>query len=361
MNNKIYPLPLAARHVSQRDIAKHAGVSTSTVSRVLNNVDGISDELRGHVLKVATELGYHNSVTPSKLQQLHLFTTSFAAMTAPHTFHPSILDGVATECHQNGILLSYSVIKRGGADRSAILTQSREQPGVGVLLMSIDDRTLIEELLALKVPVALINADHRDLPIDTFLPDNFTSGLIATRHLIGLGHRRILHMTEPTDKRRSTLQQRLNGYCVALEEAGIPYDPTLLLESSLKVDEAHHVMRTWLASHRSSFSAIFCANDASAIGVMRALQEAGMRVPEEVSVIGYDDVPAASLLTPSLTTFHIDCEEMGKLAVQRMIYRMLKPEVAPIRVEIACSLVVRQSVTIYQKGGSSQEVEHHEN
>src|SRR5258708_39907675 len=92
MNNNVFPL--TARHVSQRAIAKHAGVSTSTVSRVLNNVEGISDELRGHVLKVAAGLGYHHSVTPGRLQQLHLFTTSFATMTAPHTFHPSILDGV---------------------------------------------------------------------------------------------------------------------------------------------------------------------------------------------------------------------------------------------------------------------------
>lgn len=345
MKNKAAPLPLAARHMSQRAIAKHAGVSTSTVSRVLNNVDGISDELRGHVLQVAAELGYRNPATPSKLEQLHLFTISFAARTTLHTFHTNILDGVAAECRQNGILLSYSVIEQSATDRAAILAQVRERPGSGVLLLSVDDRTLIEELLALKVPVALINTEHRDLPVDTFLPDNFTSGLLATRHLISHGHRRILHMTEPASRRRGTLQQRLNGYRAALEEAGISYDSALVLESPLRVDDAHQAMRTWLATHRPAFSAAFCANDASAIGVMRALQEAGKQVPADVSLVGYDDVPAASLLTPALTTFHIDCEEMGQLAVQRLIYRALKPEAAPIRVEIASRLVVRQSVT----------------
>lgn len=349
MNNNVSPHSLAARHVSQRNIAKHAGVSTSTVSRVLNNVDGISEELREHVLKVAAGLGYHQSATPGRLQQLHLFTTSFATMTAPHTFHPSILDGVATECRQNGILLSYSVVEQSAIDRAAILNQVRERPGVGILLLSIDDRALIEELLALKVSVALINADHRDLPVDTFLPNNFTGGLLATRHLIVHGHQRVLHMTEPASKRRSTLQRRLDGYRAVLEEANIPYDPALVLESPLKVDDAHDTMRAWLATHSSLFSAVFCANDASAIGVMRALQEAGKRVPTDVSVIGYDDVPAASLLTPSLTTLHVNCEEMGELAVQRMIYRALKPEAAPIRVEVASRLVVRQSVTTYQK------------
>ncbi|HTK08711.1 MAG TPA: LacI family DNA-binding transcriptional regulator [Ktedonobacteraceae bacterium] len=347
MKNKISPLPLAARHVSQREIAKHAGVSTSTVSRVLNNVDGISDELRGHVLKVAMELGYHNAAASGELRQLHLFTTSFAAMTASHTFHPSILDGVATACRQKGILLSYSVIEQSAADRTAVLSQVRDRPETGILLMSIDDRVLIEELLALKVPIALINADHRDLPIDTFLPDNFISGLLATRHLVELGHRHILHMTELANKQRSTLQRRLNGYSAALEEASIPYDPALVLESPLRVDDAHQAMRVWLATHRLPFSAVFCANDASAIGVMRALQEVGKRVPEDVSVIGYDDVPAAALLTPSLTTFHIDCEEIGQLAVQRMLYRALKPGATPIRVEIASRLVVRQSVAAY--------------
>lgn len=354
MDNRVSPLPLAARHVSQRDIARHAGVSTSTVSRVLNHVDGISDELRGHVLRAAAELGYHNPTTPGKLEQLHLLTISFAARTTLHTFHTSILDGVAEECRQNGIQLSYSVVEQSAADRVAVLAQARERPGTSILLMSVDDRALIEELLLLKVPVALINAEQRDLPIDTFLPDNFTSGLLATRHLLEHGHRRILHVNEPASKRRGTLQQRLNGYRVALEEAGLVYDPALVLESPLRVDDAHQAMRTWLAARRPAFSAAFCANDASAIGVMRALQEVGKQVPADISVIGYDDVPAASLLTPALTTFNIDCEEMGQLAVQRMIYRALKPEAAPIRVEIASRLVLRQSVAQYQQEEHSQ-------
>lgn len=349
MNNNTSPHPLAGRHVSQRNIAKHAGVSPSTVSRVLNNIDGISDELREHVLKVAAGLGYRQPAATGRLQQLHLFTSSFATMTATHTFHPSILDGVATECRQQGILLSYSMIEQNAADRAAVLNQARERPGTGILLLSIDDRALVEELLAHKMPVVLINADQRDLAVDTFLPNNFTGGLLATRHLLAHDHRRILHVTEPTRKRRSTLQRRLDGYRAALEEANIPYDPALLLESPLRVDDAHASMRAWLAAHRSAFSAVFCANDASAIGVMRALQEAGVRVPEDVSVVGYDDVPAASLLTPTLTTLHVDCEEMGRLAVQRMIYRTLNPEATPIRVEIATRLVVRQSVAIYRK------------
>lgn len=348
MNNKPSPLPAAFHRVSQRDIARHAGVSTSTVSRVLNNVDGISDELRAHVLKAAAELGYHNPATPGKLQQLQLLTRPFAERDTLHTFHPSILEGVAAECHQNGILLSYSVVGQSPADRAALLSQARDRPGASMLLMSVDDRVLIEELLALNVPVALLNAEQRDLPIDTFLPDNFNSGLLATRHLIDHGHRRILHMTEPARKRRGTLQQRLNGYRVALEEAGIPYDPALVLESPLRVDDAHQAMRAWLAARHAPFSAVFCANDAGAIGAMRALQEVGKQVPTDVSVVGYDDVPAASLLTPALTTFHIDCEEMGQLAVQRMIYRALKPEAAPIRVEIASQLIVRQSVAAYR-------------
>jgi DNA-binding LacI/PurR family transcriptional regulator len=352
MKKEISPLPLVSRHISQREIARHAGVSTSTVSRVLNNVDGISDELREHVLKAAAELGYHNASMPDRLREVHLFTISYSAQTSLHTFHTYILDGVAAECHQNGILLSYSVMKH--TDRSMILTLARERSGSGFLLVSIDDRSLVEELLAHKVPVAIINADHRGLPVDTFLPDNFSAGLLATQYLIEQRHRRILHMNEPISKRRGTLQQRLNGYRAALEEAGIPYDPTLVIESPLRVDDAHQAMRTWLANHSTLCSAIFCANDASAIGVIRALQEAGKRVPEDVSVIGYDDVPAASLLTPALTTMHIDCEEMGQLAVQRLLYRSLKPEAAPIRVEIASRLVVRQSVT------NCQEVEQQE-
>lgn len=354
MKNNASPHLLAMRRVSQRAIAKHAGVSPSTVSRVLNNVEGISEELRNHVLKSAAELGHQDTATPGKLQQLHLFTPSYATMKAPHTFHVNILDGVAAECRQHDILLNYSVVEQSAADRANILAQARGRPEVGILLVSIDDRELIEELLNLKTSVVLINAEQRDLAIDTFLPNNFIGGLQATRHLLQHGHRLILHMTEPESKRRSTLQRRLAGYRAALEEAHIPYDPAYLLESQLKVDDAHHMMQTWLSRLHPPFSAVFCANDASAIGVMRALQEAGKRIPEDISVIGYDDVPAASLLIPSLTTLHANSEEMGRLAVQRMIYRALQPEAAPIRVEITSQLIIRQSVSTCSPAVPSQ-------
>lgn len=343
MKARTFPNSLPPRRVHQHDIAAHAGVSISTVSRVLNNAHGISDELRRHVIEAATEMGYYDSGSSARLQHIGLFTTTFTQnlILGLDTFHTAILQGVEEECRQHDIHLSYSIVEEGEAGVASILKKIRERQVEGALLASIYDRDLLEQLLNLDIPVAVINADLRGLQIDTFLPDNFTGGFLATQYLLSHGHRRILHLAGIG---RPTLRQRFEGYRAALQEAGIAFDPRLVLESSLGVDDAHAEVRDLLATSECSFTAIFCANDLAAIGAIRALQEAGKRVPEDVSVIGFDDIPTASLLTPALTTMHVDCNEMGKLATRRLKDRFLDHAATHVRVELACTLIKRQSV-----------------
>ena len=342
---KARPLPgnLPLRRVQQRDIAESAGVSISTVSRVLNNVQGISDELRQHVIGAATRLGYYDSIAPTKLQHIARFTRTFTTSLDLDTFHTAVLHGVEAECRQHDIQLSYSIVEPGETGTTLILKKIKERQIEGALLVSIDNRELVRQLLDLDVPIVVINDDYRGLPVDTFLPDNFTGGLQATQYLLAHGHSRILHITSTARARRLTLHQRFEGYRVALQEAGIPFDRGLYLESVLDVEVVRAEVHKLLASG-CQFSGVFCANDEAAIGAMRALQDMGKRVPEDVSVIGFDDIATAALLTPALTTLHVDCKGMGMLATRRLIDRFLDPDCTPIRVELTCKLIERQSV-----------------
>ncbi|EFH84167.1 LacI family DNA-binding transcriptional regulator [Ktedonobacter racemifer] len=344
MKIRAFSQSLPLQRVNQRDIAERAGVSISTVSRVLNNVSGISPELRQHVMGIATELGYYDSASTARLEHIGLFTTTFNPGSNLDTFNTNILHGVEGECRQHDIQLSYSIFEENKAGTAFMLKKIRERQVEGALLISVNEREIVEQLLNLNIPTALINVDQSDLPVDTFLPDNFGGGLQATRHLIAQGHRHILHITKPATVNRRTLYRRNEGYRSALQEADIPFDPRLVLECPLGVEEVQSALRDLLMSGEPLFTAIFCVNDASAIGAMRALQEAGLRVPEDVSVIGFDDIPTASLLTPALTTMRVDCKEMGLLATRRLVDRYHRPEATPTRVEIATQLISRQSV-----------------
>jgi DNA-binding LacI/PurR family transcriptional regulator len=301
--------------------------------------------LRHHVLDIATEMGYYDSVAPAKLQHIALFTHTFSTSVDLDTFHTAVLHGVESECRQRDIQLSYSIVEPGEVGTALILKKVKERKIEGALLVSIDNRELVKQLLDLAIPVVVINDDYRGLPVDTFLPDNFTGGLLATQYLLSYGHRRILHITSTAGSRRRTVHQRFEGYCVALQDAGIPFERGLFLESALGVEEVRAGVRKLLETNECQFSAVFGANDEAAIGAMRALQDVGKRVPEDVAVIGFDDIATAALLTPALTTLHVDCKGMGMLAIRRLVDRFLDPDITPVRVELACKLIERQSVS----------------
>jgi DNA-binding LacI/PurR family transcriptional regulator len=336
------PRPAATRRIQQREIAERAGVSVSTVSRVLNNVAGISEMVQQRVLAAAAELGYErNEAKPaSRIQNVSLLT-SLPLAPSLDPFHADLLSGVELACGREGLHLNYATFGNGSSNAEMVLERLRQNPVDGLLLLSIDDPALIEQIRAMGRPTVMINVDRRELPLDTFLPDNRQGALLAMRHLIAHGHRRILHITWPE---RRTIQRRSEAYQAALAEAGIPYDPQLVVEVQINAEATYQEMKRRLARVESDFTAVFCANDLSAMGFMRAAQEAGLRIPQDVSVIGFDDIATAAFLSPPLTTMRIESGELAALAVRRLLDRAATPNLTPIRVSLSCHLIERQSV-----------------
>jgi LacI family transcriptional regulator len=222
-----------------------------------------------------------------------------------------------------------------------VLERLRQNGVDGLLLLSIDDPAQIEAIRGLNAPLVMINVDQRELPLDTVLPDNRLGGLLAVRHLIAHGHRRILHVTA---SQRRTIRRRMEAYQAALAEAGIPFDPGLVIDVPINAESAYEAMRRRLAEGAPDFTAAFCANDLAAMGLMRAAQEGGLRIPQDLSVVGFDDIATAAFLSPPLTTVRIETAELATLAVRRLLDRAAAPNLTPVRVSLACRLIERQSV-----------------
>ncbi len=337
-----HPRPAAARRIQQREIAARAGVSVSTVSRVLNNVAGISETVQQRVLAAAAELGYErNEAKPATRIQNVSLLTSLPLAPSLDPFHADLLSGVELACGREGLHLNYATFVNGSSNAEMVLERLRQNPVDGLLLLSIDDPALIEQIRAMGRPTVMINVDRRELPLDTFLPDNRQGALLAMRHLIAHGHQRILHITW---SERRTIQRRSEAYQAALAEAGIPYDPQLVVEVQINAEATYLEMKRRLARGETDFTAAFCANDLSAMGFMRAAQEAGLRIPQDVSVIGFDDIATVAFLSPPLTTMRIESAELAALAVRRLLDRAAAPSLTPIRVSLSCRLIERQSV-----------------
>jgi DNA-binding LacI/PurR family transcriptional regulator len=336
-NSKLAKMP----RVGQRKIAELSGVSISTVSRALNNLPGVKEEVQQRVLAAATELGYQKDEPKrtGRIQTVSLLT-SLSLGPSMDPFHADVLHGVELACGREGIHLSYAT-SGNNATTNDVIERLKQNPVDGLLLLSLDDTRLIEQIRSLKLPIVMINIDHRELPIDTFLPDNWQGALLAMRHLIACGHRRILHMTL-SDRR--TIQRRFEAYKTALAEADIPYDPQLVIDTHLNAEDAYKKMKDRLAATKPDFTAVFCANDWAAMGVSRALQESGLRVPHDISVIGFDDIATAAFLSPPLTTVRIESVELARLALCRLLDRAAEPNLTPIRVLLSCRLIERQSV-----------------
>ncbi len=328
------------RRVYQRDIARHAGVSVSTVSRVLRNVAGISEPVQQRVLAVADQLGYEGEKSSAQLQHVSLLT-GLPLAPALDPFHADVLHCVEQACSEKGIQLSYSSITNNASGDEKWLNRLRQNPIDGLLLLSLDDPVVIEQLRVLNLPIVMINVDFPELPEDSFLPDNYQGALFAMQHLIEHGHQRILHITQ---SKRRTIQRRAEAYRAALDEAGIPYDPQLVFEVEINAEATYTAMAHRLAQKDIDFTAVFCANDLSAMGFMRAAQEIGLRIPADVSVIGFDDIAPAAFLSPPLTTIRIETQELATLALHRLIDRAVEPKLTPIRVSLSCQLIERRSV-----------------
>ena len=319
-------------------VAREAGVSSSTVSRIINGTANVSAAKRENVLRIMSELNYHPNVLARGLASGRTMGVGVLTQDISSPFYGSTLRGIEAALQGTG----YHPIFISGhwhlqEELEAIdFLLSRRVDGVIVLGGGVPDTRLQE--VAQRLPVVVLGRNIPGLEDQCLRLDNFDGAYQATRHLIELGHRNIAHVAgEPSHR---DAQDRIEGYRAALESAGLSYNPELIQPGDFH-EAAGFLAATRLVESRTLFSAIFAANDQMAYGVRLALHRKGLRVPEDVSLIGFDDLPGSMYTTPPLTTVQQPVEDMGRAAAHGML-RLLRGESARVE-HMDVRLIVRES------------------
>jgi DNA-binding LacI/PurR family transcriptional regulator len=339
---------VARRRVTSRDVAEHAGVSRTTVSFVLNEVEGvrISQETRQRVLIAAKDLGYVPDATAQALVSRRtriiglVFSRSYHHL-ASDAFLLQIVDGLLDVVRQHGIrLLLDSVENLNQKDSYLSLARAKRIDGIIISLPRTDDQDL-HALAQEDFPVVLIGR----LPTEKICSvdvDNRAAARVAVEHLLAQGHTRIACITNAPPSFIAA-SDRLRGYQEAMAEAGFSYDKSLVRYGDYGPQSGYEAMSNLLQESSVLPTAVFVASDVVAFGAMTAIQERNLKIPDDIAVIGFDDVPLSRFMNPPLTTIRLPAKELGHKAGE-LLFDLILHQVEPGRqVTLDTELVVRRS------------------
>jgi DNA-binding LacI/PurR family transcriptional regulator len=330
-----------------KDVARRAGVSIRTVSNVVNNYPYVTAEMRERVKIAIEELNYQPNLSARYLRKGRSGILAFAIPDLSNVYFSDIGNAIisAAATRSYTVLIDHTMGKR--TNEHDVLQGLTPHLIDGVILSPL---ALEQEDLQPRegsLPIILLGERIYNVPYDHVTYDNIASARMATQHLISIGRRRIaaLGMQEINGQDTETSKLRLRGYGEALAQAGLPIDPGLIIRGIpiYSRSSGERAMRQLLALDTPP-DAVFCFNDHLALGVMRAIYEAGYRVPDDIAVVGFDDIEDGRFTVPSLTTISPDKERIGDLAVAFLLGRIDGTRTGPPeRIEVPCQLVIRES------------------
>ncbi|WP_243744730.1 LacI family DNA-binding transcriptional regulator [Streptomyces hainanensis] len=329
----------AERKVTITAIAREAGVSVPTVSRVVNGRSDVAPETRAKVEELLRHYGYRRRTQPPG-DRAALLDLVFNDLDSPWAVE--IIRGVEEVAHAAGVGTVVSAIHdRAGAARQW-MTNLRARASDGVIMVtSVLEPLLHKELTRLGVPIVVVDpAGGASLAAPTVGATNWAGGIAATEHLLELGHRRIGFIAGPP--RLLCSRARHDGYRAALEAAEVPVEESLTVPGDFYHESGFHGCRRLMELPEPP-TAVFASSDQMAMGAIEALRQFGLRVPQDVSVVGFDDLPEMRWSAPPLTTVRQPLAEMGKVAARTVLRQARGEEIDSPRVELATELVVRAS------------------
>lgn len=341
---------MTQKKVGIKAIAEMAGVAPSTVSHAINGTASISDEVRDRILKVAQDTGYlsrrRSQATIASLRKVLLAIPPDAMPENDvNLVSWTILNSLTSAAGARSIRVTVHEI-RPDAAFAQVSDAAHAADMDGIIVLNDDRSNLLKSICKSEIPAVLINGEDPDMLMDSVTPGNRFAAQKATRGLIELGHKRILHLTWSG---RKTVQRRRDGFLDAFADAGLnPDDAVTVYAKGYEPRHGEAAIEGWLAKFPDldGVTAIFCAADNLAFGAMRALRAAGIAVPKDLSLMGFDGVGLGELHSPSLSTVTIPLEEFGAAAFELLERRVnaQKPNTAARRLELGCSVTERESV-----------------
>lgn len=337
--------------IGLREVALEAGVSLSTASHALNGTAPLTNEVRDRVITCAQRLGYlekrRNKASIASLRAVVVAVTGDAAPQSDlNMVSWTVMNGLRQECERKAIRIVPSISPGNKIDANEIKRLSQMETVDGIVILNDDRPELIRSITQLSIPAVVINGEDPAMLVDTVTAGNRFGARQATEHLLSLGHRRILHLTWPG---RTTIRRRQDGYVDAFLAAGLPAPQDMVVEAaSFEPEEGQKAIAALLAKDPGlkGATAIFCAADNLALGCLKALHTAGIKVPDDISVMGCDDIMPAEFSEPPLSTVQLPSARLGAAALSLMEQRVVASD--PLRpahrLELGCKLVLRGSI-----------------
>lgn len=335
-----------------KDVAKLAGVSISTASLAINNKPRVSGKTRLKVLEAAEKLDYHpnliaRGLVKKKTNTLGLLIPHTASYVFSFPYFAEVIRAISNTANSSGYRLMVSTARAETQEKSSYIHMAKEHLVDGFILLNVklrDERII--ELGRERFPFVIIGRNPWLKGANYVDPDDINGALRAVRHLISLGHKKIAFLNGPLD--RIVSFDRLEGYKKALIEAKLSYDPNLVSHGDFIQESGYQRMREFL-NNSVNFTAVFAASDLMAMGAMKAIKEKGLKIPEDIAVVGFDDIPTVAFTDPPLTTVRQPIYDIGALAAKILIEILEGKRVKEDHIIMPIKLVVRKSCGFKRK------------
>ncbi len=331
--------------VKVKDIAEALGLSPATVSLAINNRPGVNPETRERVLEAVRTLGYEKVSARSPAYAMHtlhfVIFKQRATAGLDTSFFSEMMEGVERQADLAGanLMITYINAEENIPQKLAALTTVGSR---GVILLATElTPAHIEGFLSVKIPMVVLDAYFEGLPLDCVTINNAQGAYLATTYLASRGHTRIGYLTSKV--RTVNFSERHEGFRKAFRKLGMTRLP-FTFQLTPSIEGACEDMKAYLRKGPEMPTAFFADNDILAAGAMRALKEMNLRVPEDVSIVGFDDIPLCKLLDPPLTTVSVPKKRLGSLAVERLYQKIEKNAPEFIKIEVGTTLVERSTV-----------------
>ena len=330
-----------AREITIVDVADEAGISYATVSRVINNKDHVSPEKRERVLRAMAQLGYVANMQARSLAGGESRVVGLLVDYLSSSYMDEIIRGIDEALDaENYDLMLYTTHRRKTKESAYVTKLTRRLADGLLLILPRNASAYLDTLRQRQFPHVLVDylSDKQNAP--SVSTTNFRGAYDAMSFLLSLGHQRIGFITGTMEF--GCARDRLDGYRTALTDHGLPVDPQLICEGNFMQPQGYEGAQRLLSLDERP-TAIFASNDMMAFGVMEAARERGLRLPEDLSIVGFDDIPQSPYVHPALTTVRQPLEEMGRSAARLLLKYIAHPSAEIERIELPTRLVIRES------------------
>lgn len=328
-----------------QDVAKALDVSCSTVSRAINHAPGVSDAVREKILSFAEKVGYFPNTVARNSDTGRLNVISLILGDIRNPFYSDLVFYIQKTLNENGYLLTVFSSEYNEPDEVKYIRLSERFNFSGLILLTASSETIRNELSKVKIPVVLVNRTLENFQSDSVLMDNFKAGYLAAMHLIELGHQHIGYIHGQQNS--SASEQRFLGYCQAMRNFGLAIKEEILLDGDLKMESGYQNAKK-IAAMQKKPSGIIVSNDMAALGFLAGCEEEGVKIPEVLSVVSFDDIQFASLANIQLTTVSQHVQDMGRNAAELMLGRLENPQAQTRRIILNPELLVRKTTAAHK-------------